>query len=108
MGIESTAKIVVDVLAADPETRDDDNRLAFEVLGRILTGKEKSQVLTLRKRDLRKLPQFATITRMRAVIQNELGKYLPTSEAVRRRRRISEAAWEQWLTGTPTFAQFQG
>ena len=100
--IVKITKLVCQVLENDPKSRDDDKRLTFKVL-QMIQG-EKGQVLELKLRELRKLPAFATITRVRAVIQNELGKFLPTSEAVRQARRISEESWQNWITGTPTFA----
>ena len=68
----------------------------------------KGPALTLKLRELRKLPAFATITRVRAVIQNERSKYLPTSPEVRRQRRIAEEAWLNYITGTKPFPGLEG
>lgn len=101
--IEKITKLVAQVLESDPESRNDDRQLTFKVLQKLKGGNGKEPILELKLRDLRKLPAFATITRVRAVIQNELGKYLPTSEEVRRQRRISEETWLEYITGTKTF-----
>lgn len=100
--IETLTKTVISILEADTESRNDDRRLTFKVLQR-LQGKCKGPLLTLKLRELRKLPAFATITRVRAVLQNQLHKYLPTSPEVRRQRQINEDDWMGYITGTPVF-----
>ena len=101
--IVKITKAVVQVLENDPESRNDDRRLTFEVLQLLKGNSIKEPVLTLKLRELRKLPAFATITRVRAVIQNELSKYLPPSPEVRRQRRINEETWLEYITGTKVF-----
>lgn len=101
--IVKITKAVVTVLETDPESRNDDRRLTFEVLQLLKGNRIKEPVLTLKLRELRKLPAFSTIARVRAVIQNELSKYLPTSPEVRRKRRIAEETWLSYITGTPVF-----
>jgi hypothetical protein len=46
---------------------------------------------------IRILPRNDDIKRIRAVIQNEEGKFLPTDPKVRRKRRLSEDDWRAWL-----------
>jgi hypothetical protein len=101
--IAKITNAVVKVLEDDPESRNDDKRLTFKVLQLLKGNSIKEHVLTLKLRELRKLPAFATITRVRAVIQNELGKYLPTRAEVRRLRRIAEETWLSYITGTEVF-----
>ena len=43
------------------------------------------------------LPREDNIKRIRAKIQNEENKYLPTDPNVRRKRKISEDAWYDYL-----------
>lgn len=95
-------KAVVQVLESDPESRNDDRRLTFKVLQQ-LKGESKTNILVLKIGELWKLPAFATIARVRAVLQNNLNKYLPTVLEVRKKRRISEQAWLTYITGTPVF-----
>lgn len=38
-----------------------------------------------------------SIKRVRAHIQNDLNEYLPTDPAVRKKRKISEQAWQEYL-----------
>jgi len=106
--IEKITRTVVEILEADTESRNDDRRLTFKVLQRLQGGEGKGPFLQLYLRDLRKLPAFATITRVRAVIQNNLHKYLPTSPEVRRKRRIAEETWLNYITGTPVFPGLEG
>ena len=100
--IVKITKAVVQVLETDPESRNDDRRLTFKVLQQ-LKGDSSSKIFVLKLRELYKLPAFTTIARVRAVLQNEMLKYLPTSPEVRRKRRISEDAWLNYITGTPVF-----
>jgi len=106
--IETLVKTVVSIMEADKESRNDDRRLTFKVLQRLKGESDKEPVLTLKLRELRKLPAFATITRVRAVIQNNLHKYLPTSPEVRRQRRIGEETWLEYITGTAVFPGIAG
>jgi len=101
--IETLTRTVVSILESDTESRNDDRRLTFKVLQRLKGESDEEPVLTLKLRELRKLPAFATITRVRAVIQNHLHKYLPTSPEVRRKRQINEDVWLEYITGTPVF-----
>lgn len=100
--IVKITKAVVQVLESDPESRNDDRRLTFKVLQQ-LKGDSSSNIFVLKLRELDKLPAFTTIARVRAVLQNELNKYLPTSPEVRRKRRISEETWLTYITDTPVF-----
>lgn len=42
------------------------------------------------------MPNQDDVKRIRAVIQNKENSYLPTSEGVRKQRRISEDNWRTW------------
>jgi len=105
---ETLVRTVVSIMEADTESRNDDRRLTFKVLLRLKGESDREPVLTLKLRELRKLPAFATITRVRAVIQNNLHKYLPTSPEVRRKRLINEDVWMEYITGTPVFPGIAG
>lgn len=52
--------------------------------------------LTITLSDLMRLPSPETVIRMRAKIQNTEQIYLPTIEAVRRKRLIKEEVYLQW------------
>lgn len=42
------------------------------------------------------LPREDAVKRIRAKIQNFEGRYLPTSWAVAKKRKIAEEAWREW------------
>lgn len=99
--VVKVTEVVVAILESDKESRNDDRRLTFKVLQKLLG--DKGTFIKLSLREMWRLPAFATITRVRAMLQNELGKYLPTSEKVRKQRRISEETWRTYTTGTQVF-----
>jgi len=43
------------------------------------------------------LPSQESIKRIRAIIQNDEGRLLPTDPQVRKQRRISEEDWRLWI-----------
>jgi len=113
--IEQIVELVVKVLEKDEESRNNDNRLVFKVLTYFLDEAERPQQfvkksdiqLLLSLRNIHTLPAFSTIIRARAMIQNKLNMYLPTSKEIRQRRRISEDQWHEYLTGTKKFPQIK-
>ena len=100
-------EIIINILADDAESRNDDKRLTFKVLSKLLTNDERSALLSLSLRDLQKLPVFSSITKIRAIIQNDHKQFLPTLGNVRLTRRIDEQEWLDWVTGTPRFSQMR-
>lgn len=44
------------------------------------------------------LPRESAITRLRANIQNTRGLYLPTDKTIRKKRRIMEEEWSNYLS----------
>ncbi len=97
--IKVTSKIVLDILRTDTRSRNDDKYLTFRVLQQKLHGDPKGQLLSISLSDLKDLPAFETIKRVRAQIQNVEKKFLPTEAAVRRRRRIREDDFAAWASG---------
>lgn len=95
---------VLYVLENFPATRNDDAILTFQIIHQFLPDemlqKEKKwYISTLALKQVRE----DHVTRLRRDIQNgnvkklTPGKFLPTSETVRRQRGISEEAWRQFL-----------
>lgn len=98
--IKKKKDMVVFCLREFEETRNSDITLLIKVWEefypqRIKTGKGGERGVWLR--DLYDLPREEHVRRIRAVIQNEEGKYLPTDPAVRKQRRINEDVWREWL-----------
>ncbi len=101
--IRQTQSIVEDVLRDEPATRNSDKLLTFRVMQKVL-HQAGSNLLRMDISDLGKIPAFETVKRIRAKIQNDEGRYLPTDEAARKRRRIKEDIFRRYAVGaTPTF-----
>lgn len=93
--------MVESVLKDVEETRNSDITLTVEIWKRYYP----EEVLNTSRGDktgifiesLYKLPREDNVKRIRAKIQNEENKYLPTNPDVRRKRKISEEAWYDYL-----------
>jgi hypothetical protein len=94
------------ILAVNLKARDDDAYLTVmywvtysphvireDMANLTQDGKPKKFVYL---RDILELPREDSIRRVRAVIQNEENKYLPTTPEVRKRRKIAEEDWLEW------------
>ena len=82
-----------------PETRNSDIKLTNAVW---YTYYEKYLIkvddqLAVKLTDLYELPREDDVKRIRAKIQNDENKFLPTDEAVRKQRRINETKWRNYL-----------
>lgn len=93
------------ILKEHPQARDSDVWLTAKLWAvyypqciykcAITEGAEPVQVVTLT--DIVKvLPREDAIKRLRAKIQNDGGKYLPTTWEVANKRNIAEEAWREW------------
>jgi len=83
-----------------PEARDDDIKLTNWVWLNYYTdriSKNEQGEYVVRLIDLYKLPREDNVKRIRAHIQNVEHNYLPTSEEVRKKRKISEQEWRIYL-----------
>lgn len=93
---------VLKILKEIPETRDDDTLLTFWIVKTYLP----QQVKAIDGQWFVSLSSMRTyredhVKRIRAKIQNEQHKYLPTSWEVAKQRRIAEAEWESWSRHNP-------
>lgn len=95
-------KDMVETVLKDVEiTRNSDITLTVEIWKRYYP----SDVLTTSRGEatgifieaLYRLPREDNVKRIRAKIQNEEKKYLPTDPEVRKKRKISEEAWYDYL-----------
>ena len=98
--IESKVK---HILAMDEESRNDDIRLTqmywWNYHRDLITMQNDTAYIALK--NLHKLPSQDGIKRVRAHIQNDLHKYVPTRKDVAMKRLKSEELWRQYL-GYPT------
>lgn len=101
MRIQNLEKKVFAVLSSVPQTRNSDIELTIEIWRRYYSKyiivSSVSGVEAVRLRDLFELPREDNVKRVRAHIQNDLGKFLPTDWAVARQRKINEQTWRVYM-----------
>lgn len=83
---------VLKLMREDERCRNDDKWLIWKYLRECAGVK-----IFIPFKQFDKMPSFESIRRIRQHIQNTEGKLLPTVAHVRRERRISFAAWKEWL-----------
>lgn len=103
---------VLEILEKYENTRNDDAILTFMIIYTYLRdemfvkkvidvdgiAKDKYYISTTALKMVRE----DHVKRIRAKIQNDELKFLPTKEEVRKARRISETTWHYYLTKNPT------
>lgn len=83
-----------------PEARDNDIKLLNWIWINYypnLISKNDQGEYVVRLIDLYKLPREDNVKRLRAIIQNLEHRFLPTSEEVRKQRKIGEQEWRIYL-----------
>jgi len=105
--IKQLKEKVLRVLHEYPRGRDSDQWLTLKIWdlyypSRVKEMEEKLPDGTISKRkyvflrDIMDLPREDNVKRIRAKIQNEEHKYMPTSLEVAKQRRIREEDWKAW------------
>lgn len=93
--------MVETVLRDAEDTRNSDVTLTIEIWRRYypehILNTSKGEKSGLFLGSLYELPREDNVKRIRAKLQNEENKYLPTIEAVRVKRKISEESWYKYL-----------
>lgn len=86
------------MLHAYPATRDNDLVLTLKLWVKMHPEKiiKQNNVQMIRLLDILDMPREDNVKRIRAKIQNEENKYLPTSEEVRKKRGIEESKWRAY------------
>mgnify|MGYP000004589549 CR=1 FL=1 len=102
MSSKTKLRDMVEAVLRDVEdTRNSDVTLTLEIWKRYypehILNTSKGDKTGLFLESLYVLPREDNVKRIRAKIQNEENKYLPTIEAVRVKRKISEEAWYDYL-----------
>lgn len=105
MKIRNLKAHVLAILEAVPESRDSDIRLMLELWQRyypkyIKKGSTGEAGVWLK--DLYELPREDNVKRVRAQIQNVEKRFLPTSWAVAKQRKINEDVWRVAMGYAPT------
>lgn len=95
---------VLGILQDNPKARDSDQYLTIMLWmryfpTRILELPDGSKAIKLR--DVMDLPREDNVKRIRAIIQNVEGKYLPTSWEVAKKRKINEEVWREYCRNNP-------
>lgn len=100
--VKLTDQILV-VLEKYPETRNDDIELTIQVWKSFYTefiikpGEYPEEKWRVELQNLRNLPREDNIKRIRAKIQNDEGKFLPTKWDVAKKRKIAKLIWEEQM-----------
>lgn len=92
---------ILHILNKVPSTRDSDITLMIEIWKEFNPSHiKKNNVgeLAIFLPSLHVLPREDNIKRIRAVIQNEEGKFLPTSWIVAKKRKINEQEWRDYVS----------
>lgn len=88
------------ILQDMPESRNSDITLMIEIWKRYYSSSIKVNSdgqLGIFLDSLYSLPTQDNIKRVRAIIQNVEGRFLPTEEKIRRQRRINQGKWLEWV-----------
>lgn len=89
------------ILSEDEQSRNSDIRLTQMIWYKFHSNKllkldDGTQAVRLK--DLFDLPREDNIKRLRAKIQNEEHKFLPTTMEVRKKRKINERIWHDYMS----------
>jgi hypothetical protein len=91
---------ILNILREIPETRNSDITLSIELWKRYhpeYIKKNNTGELGIWLKDLYNLPSQDNVKRIRALVQNEEGKFLPTSWEVAKQRKIKEEEWLNYI-----------
>ena len=97
---------VIYCLTQDPHSRNSDIRLTQVLWWNYYNSyfiKGEDDKWLIRVGDLWSLPREDNIKRVRAKIQNDENKFLPTDPEVCRKRKIKEEDWRRYLGYNPEF-----
>lgn len=99
-GMVSLQQKIEHCLEKYPETRNSDIKLTNAVWIEFHNSKlfKIENTFAVKIIDLYELPSQDDVKRIRAKIQNNLHKFLPTSEEVRKQRKIKEIWWHREMS----------
>lgn len=91
---------VEQILDMFPETRNNDQHLTMKLW--VQKFPKAIEILpdgtqAVRLVDIMLLPREDNVKRVRAIIQNEEHRYLPTLQSVRKKRQIAESVWLEFI-----------
>lgn len=93
---------IIKILTDFPQSRDSDQYLTIKLWcifypSRIHEDKENQLKKFVYLVDIMELPREDNVKRIRAIIQNEEHRFLPTSLEVAKQRRINEEEWRAYV-----------
>lgn len=99
--IDTLKSQVLRVLEKYPKTRDSDVRLML-ILWQMFYPSRIHKTEPVNRtyiflQDIMDMPREDNIKRVRAIIQNVEGKFLPTSLEVAKQRKINEEVWKEYI-----------
>lgn len=99
-GILKLRAMVESVLHNHENARNSDQWLTIKIWttffpSRIIQDESRGQMIRLT--DIMELPREDNVKRVRAIIQNVERRFLPTSSAVRKARKINEEVWLEYV-----------
>lgn len=89
------------ILSEDEQSRNSDIRLTQMIWYKFHNSKIvelDDGTKAIRLRDLFDLPREDNIKRIRAKIQNDEHKFLPTTPEIRKQRKINEQIWHSYMS----------
>lgn len=91
---------IIKILTDFPQSRDSDQWLTIKLWcifypSRII--REEGKEPTIRLKDVMDMPREDNVKRIRAIIQNEEHRFLPTSLEVAKQRKINEEEWRAYV-----------
>jgi hypothetical protein len=90
--MQELKEIIERLLAEDERCRNDDKWLTFRVI-------QHYTKIYIPFEDFKRIPDFASVKRIRAHIQNKEGRFLPTDPEVMRKRRQAITLMQERLGG---------
>lgn len=94
--------MVLETLRDYKKARDSDQWLTCQIWVTYFPNKifrNNEDKMSVRLKDVLDLPKQDHIKRIRAIIQNVEGRYLPTSLEVAKQRKINEGVWNAYIKG---------
>jgi len=98
LGVNMKSKLareLIHILSEYPETRNDDKKLMNRYY-KVFFPHEFTKEGYAKPDYIERVTNPDHIVRVRAIIQNENGLYLPTDPKVRKQRKQSTEAWKAW------------
>lgn len=98
--IKKLKNAIEDILERYPKARDSDQWLTLKIWQeyfptRVITLPDGT--IAIRFKDIMEMPREDNVKRIRAKIQNEEGKWLPTTWEVAKQRKILESVWRNYV-----------